>query len=56
MLVLIIGIMMMVGLLVGIYLGFKEKYNASEGTCALLVLETFCVSIGLIAYGLLKVL
>lgn len=54
MLVLVIGIMMFVGLAVGVYLGFKEKYNANEGTLALLVLETFFVSIGLIVYGILK--
>lgn len=41
MLLLIIGIAMSMGLWVGVYLGFKERYNANEGTLALLVLETF---------------
>ena len=56
MLILIIGIAMSLGLWVGVYLGFKERYNASEGTLALLVLETFFVSLGLIGYGLMQIL
>lgn len=54
MLVLVIGIAMFVGLWVGVYLGFREKYNANEGTLALLVLETFFVSLALITYGVIK--
>jgi hypothetical protein len=54
MLILVIGFTMFLALAVGVYLGFKEKYNANEGTLALLVLETFFVSIGLIIYGLAK--
>ena len=56
MLILILGIAMSLGLWVGVYLGFKERYNASEGTLALLVLETFFVSLGLIGYGLMQIL
>ena len=56
MLIFILGIAMSLGLWVGVYLGFKERYNASEGTLALLVLETFFVSIALIAYGLIQVI
>lgn len=48
----IIGSMMLTGLIVGIYIGLKERYTANEGTCLLLVLETFFVSVGLILYGL----
>lgn len=55
MLVLIIGICMSLGLWTGVYLGFKEKYNASEGTLALLVLEVLFISLGLTFYGLFKV-
>lgn len=56
MLTLIIGIAMFIGLWVGVYLGFKDRYNANEGTLALLVLETFFVSIALMVYGFIKVL
>jgi hypothetical protein len=56
MLLLIIGIAMSMGLWVGVYLGFKERYNANEGTLALLVLETFFVSLALIAYGLVQII
>lgn len=55
MLLLIIGIAMSLGLWVGVYLGFRERYNANEGTLALLVLETFFVSLALIIYGLIQV-
>ena len=55
MLILIVGICMSLGLWSAVYLGFKEKYNASEGTLALLVLEIFFLSIGLTAYGVIKV-
>jgi hypothetical protein len=56
MLIFILGIAMSIGLWVGVYLGFKERYNANEGTLALLVLETFCVSLALIIYGLIQVI
>ena len=56
MLLLSIGIAMSLGLWIGVYLGFKERYNANEGTLALLVLETFFVSLALIGYGLVQVL
>jgi hypothetical protein len=56
MLTFIIGIAMFVALWVGVYLGFKERYNANEGMLALLVLETFFVSIALIVYGLIQVI
>ncbi|MDR2431687.1 MAG: hypothetical protein LBD99_05485 [Candidatus Margulisbacteria bacterium] len=52
MLVLVIGICMSLGLWSAVYLGFKEKYSASEGTLALLVLEILFLSSGLIIYGL----
>ena len=55
MLILVIGVAMFVALWLGVYLGFKEKYNAQEGTLALLVLETFFVSIALIIYGIIAV-
>ncbi len=55
MLILTIGICMFLGLVAAVYLGFKERYNANEGTLALLVLETFFVSIGLIIYGLVTI-
>ena len=55
MLALTIGISMLLGLFAAVYLGFKERYNANEGTLALLVLETFFVGIGLLIFGLVSV-
>ena len=55
MLVLVIGSAMFLALAIGVYIGFKEQYSAMEGTLALLVLETFFVSVGLIIYGLVKI-
>ena len=52
--ILLIGICMSLGLWIGVYLGFKEKYSASEGTLALLVLQVFFLSIGFTAYGLVQ--
>lgn len=51
-----IGISMMLGFIVALYLGFKEQYNANEGTLAILVLETFFISLGLIIYGILQII
>lgn len=53
---LMIGICMSLGLWIGVYLGFKEKYNANEGTLALLLLEVFFLSLGFTFYGLAKVI
>ncbi|MDR1997084.1 MAG: hypothetical protein LBQ83_02005 [Candidatus Margulisbacteria bacterium] len=56
MLILLIGICMSLGLWSAVYLGFKEKYNANEGTLALLVLEILFLSLGLVIYGLITIL
>jgi len=55
MLVLLIGASMLLSLVVGVYIAFGEKYNASEATCALLVLNTFFLGIAFVVLGLLKV-
>jgi len=55
MLVLIIGVCMFLGLALAVYLGFRDQYTASEGFLALLVLEVFFVSIGLVVYGLIQI-
>lgn len=51
-----IGVAMMLGFIVALYLGFKEQYNANEGTLALLVLETFFISLSLIIYGIYQLI
>lgn len=56
MLIFVIGMAMFVGLWVAVYLGFKERYNANEGTLALLVLQVFFVSLALSIYGLIQLL
>jgi len=53
--ILTLGISMMIGFIIAVYLGFKEQYNANEGTLALLVLETFFISLGLIIYGIYQI-
>ena len=52
--ILLIGVCMLLGLLTAVFLGFEQKYNASEGTLALLVLEVFFLSIGFTGYGIIK--
>lgn len=51
-----LGISMMIGFVIAVYLGFKEQYNANEGTLAILVLETFFISLGLIIYGIIQLI
>jgi hypothetical protein len=55
MLVLIIGACMLLSLLLGAYIAIGEKYNASEATCALLVLNSFFLGIAFVVYGLTEI-
>jgi hypothetical protein len=47
---------MLLSLVVGVFIAFGEKYNASEATCALLVLNTLFLGLAFIIYGLFQVL
>jgi hypothetical protein len=55
MLILIIGVCMLLSLLVGAYIAVGEKYNASEATCALLVLNSLFLGLAFVIYGLTEV-
>ena len=55
MLSIIMGSAMMISLIIAVYLGFKEQYNATEGTLAMIVLLTFFCSIGLVINGIITV-
>ncbi|MFC1517630.1 hypothetical protein ACFL5G_03630 [Candidatus Margulisiibacteriota bacterium] len=54
MLVLILGVAMLLGVLVGVYYGFRHQYTATEGTLALLLLEVLFIGIGLTVYGIMQ--
>jgi hypothetical protein len=54
-LILIIGAGMLLSLLMGAYIAIGEKYNASEATCALLVLNTLFLGLAFVIYGLTEI-
>lgn len=55
MLALFIGIPMLLGIVVGVYFGFRHQYSAAEGTLALLLLEVLFIGISLTIYGLVTI-
>lgn len=50
---LIIGVTLLLGLFLSVYLGLKHRYTATEGLLALVVFEIFFLGIALTVYGFL---